>query len=178
MPTVGVYVLLATLVAPALVEVGINEIAAHLFILYFGMMSMITPPVAIGAFAAATIAESDAMRTGFAAMRFGWLAFVIPFMFVASPSLLMQGEPMDIAVDMVAAVAATWLISVGIIGYYAQPLALWERAIAVLAGLGLLTPHAAFDGAVEANFVGLIAGALLVAKWIWTGRRERLAARA
>ena len=74
MPTVAVYLMLATLVAPALIEVGINPMAAHLFILYFGMMSMITPPVAIAAFAAATLTGEDAMKTGFAAMRFGWFA--------------------------------------------------------------------------------------------------------
>ncbi|MHA1109434.1 MAG: TRAP transporter permease, partial [Alphaproteobacteria bacterium] len=98
MPTVGVYVLLAALVAPALVEVGILPIAAHMFILYFGMMSMITPPVAIGAYAAATLTGADPLRTGFAAMRFGWLAFVIPFLFVASPTLLMEGSAFAVSV--------------------------------------------------------------------------------
>ncbi|MCW1404455.1 TRAP transporter fused permease subunit [Novosphingobium sp. MW5] len=76
MPTSGVYVLLAALVAPSLVEAGIQPIAAHLFILYFGMMSMITPPVALAAFAAATITKADPLATGLAAMRVGWAAFI------------------------------------------------------------------------------------------------------
>ena len=82
MPTVGVYILLATLVAPALIEMKVSPMAAHMFILYFGCLSMITPPVAIGAFAAANLAGADPMKTGFEAMRFGWTVFVIPFMFV------------------------------------------------------------------------------------------------
>jgi TRAP-type uncharacterized transport system fused permease subunit len=84
MPTVGVYILLATLVAPALIEMKIEPMAAHLFILYFGCLSMITPPVAIGAFAAANLAGADPMKTGFEAVRFGWLVFVIPFLFEAN----------------------------------------------------------------------------------------------
>ena len=92
LPTLGVYVLLAALVAPALVEVGIEPIAAHLYVLYFGMMSMITPPIALAAFAAASIARAPAMATGWAAMRFGWSAYVIPVLFVFSPTLLLIGD--------------------------------------------------------------------------------------
>src|SRR5690606_3170610 len=84
LPTVGVYVLLAALVAPSLVEVGVQPIAAHMFVMYFGMMSMITPPICIAAFAAASVAGADAMRTGFTATRFGWTAFIVPFLFVYS----------------------------------------------------------------------------------------------
>jgi TRAP-type uncharacterized transport system fused permease subunit len=163
MPTVGVYVLLATLVAPALVEVGVLPIAAHLFILYFGMMSMITPPVAIGAFAAASLSGADPMRTGFSAMRFGWLAFIIPFMFVASPTLIMHGDILFIVVDTLGALAAAWLISVGMIGYYTQPIALLERVAYGVAGIGLIIPLNAFTGANEANIAGLIiAGGLII----------------
>jgi TRAP transporter 4TM/12TM fusion protein len=84
LPTLGVYVLLAALVAPALIQVGIEPIGAHLYVLYFGMMSMITPPIALAAFAAASIAHAPAMATGWAAMRFGWSAYVIPVLFVFS----------------------------------------------------------------------------------------------
>ncbi|MBM3607967.1 MAG: TRAP transporter fused permease subunit, partial [Alphaproteobacteria bacterium] len=85
MPTIAVYVLLAALVAPAMMELGVQPMAAHLFVLYFGMMSFITPPVAVAAFAAATIAKADPFRTGFTSMRFGWIAYIIPFLFCFSP---------------------------------------------------------------------------------------------
>ena len=90
MPTIGVYVLLAVLIAPSLVEVGFTPLASHMFILYLGMMSMVTPPVAIAAFFAASLAGAEPMRTGFTAMRFGWTAYIVPFLFIFSPSLLLQ----------------------------------------------------------------------------------------
>ena len=93
MPTVGVYVLLATLVAPALEQLGVAKLAAHLFVLYFGMMSMITPPVALAAYAAANLAGADPWRTGLYAVRLGWTAYIVPFLFVASPALLLIGAP-------------------------------------------------------------------------------------
>ena len=91
MPTVGVYVLLAALVAPAMVKIGLSPMASHMFVMYFGMMSMITPPVAIAAYAAASLAQTDPMKTGWTAVRFGWIAFIIPFLFIRSPSLLLEG---------------------------------------------------------------------------------------
>ena len=89
MPTSAVYVLLAVIAASILVQAGVIKIAAHMFILYFGMLSMITPPVALAAFAAANITKAGPMETGWAACRIGWAKFVLPFMFVLSPTLLM-----------------------------------------------------------------------------------------
>ena len=66
--------------------------ASHMFVLYFGMMSMITPPVALAAFAAASLAGTDPMKTGWTAVRFGWIAYIIPFLFVRAPSLLLEGS--------------------------------------------------------------------------------------
>ena len=93
MPTTAVYILLATLMAPSIVETGVTKMAAHMFVLYFGMLSMITPPVALAAYAAANISKAGVMETGWAACRIGWVKFVLPFMFVLSPTLLMIGTP-------------------------------------------------------------------------------------
>lgn len=122
MPTSGVYVLLAALVAPSLVEAGIQPIAAHLFILYFGMMSMITPPVALAAFAAATITEDDPLATGIASMRVGWAAFILPFIFVETPEILMQGHWIDIALNLGLAIVGVIAVTAGIVGYWARGL--------------------------------------------------------
>lgn len=162
MPTAGVYVLLAALVAPSLVELGINEIAAHLFILYFGMMSMITPPVAIAAFAAASLTGADPMRTGFAAVRFGWMAYIIPFLIIASPSLLMQGTPLSIGLAFATALGGVWLVSASVVGYLQRPLTLTMRVALTIAGLLLLIPPGAFAGAGIANLLGFILAVLLV----------------
>ena len=165
MPTLGVYVLVAALVAPSLVEVGVDLMAAHLFVLYFGMMSMITPPVAIAAFAAASLTRADPMKTGFAAVRFGWLAYVIPFMFVLSPSLLMQGTVGDVLIATATASIGVWLISVGLIGYFVRPLNFLPRIGFFVAGLCTMLPAAAFELAIFANIAGVVlAGGVVAAE--------------
>jgi TRAP transporter 4TM/12TM fusion protein len=158
LPTVGVYVLLATLVAPSLVEVGVKPIAAHLYVMYFGMMSMITPPIAIAAFAAASLAQADAMRTGFAATRFGWTAFIVPVLFVYSPSLLLIGEPVEIAVAVCTAMFGVWLISCATVGYFMRRLELPGRLVFAGAGLAALIPAGSFTGGTLLDVVGVIAG--------------------
>ncbi len=163
MPTVGVYILLATLVAPALVEAGISPLAAHLFIFYYGMLSMLTPPVAIGAFAAASISGSSPMRTGFAAVRFGWVAFVIPFLFVFSPSLLLQGPLWRSGVDMATALAAVWFVAAGFTGFGVRPLTGSLRVAFALAGAGLMLPAALTDWSIWANVAGGALAAVLLA---------------
>ena len=140
MPTVGVYILLATLVAPSLIELGIAPIAAHLYVLYFGLMSMITPPIAIAAFAAASIARAEPMRTGFMAVRYGWAAYAMPFVFVASPELLLIGEPSAIALVLATTFAGVWLVSVAVAGYFGDVLAAPWRIGLLVAGVALLLP--------------------------------------
>ena len=155
MPTVGVYILLATLVAPALIEMKINPLAAHMFILYYGMLSMITPPVCIGAFAAANIAEARPMQTGWIAVKFGWVAFVIPFLFVYSPTLLMVGNPAQIAVDLTASLVGVWLLAMAIMGISFRPLLVRDRLYYLVAGLCLMLPVNSFSLAHAFNIVGL-----------------------
>lgn len=170
MPTIGVYVLVATLIVPALVKLGVAPMAAHMFVLYYGMLSMITPPVAIGAFAAAAIAESPPMKTGFVGCRFGWMKFVVPFLFVGSPTLLMQGSAPEIIRDLLTAATGTWLVSAGIVGYFLHDIGPWRRILAGLAGFGLLIPVST-DIALWANIGGgLIGTALLAAEWNKAGR--------
>jgi TRAP transporter 4TM/12TM fusion protein len=163
LPTLGVYVLLAALVAPALVQVGIEPIAAHLFVLYFGMMSMITPPIAIAAFAAASIAQAPAMKTGWASMKFGWAAFVVPFLFVFSPTLVMIGEPMEIAIAVVTAGVGVWLVSAALAGYFASRLSGMMRLAFGATGLLALVPAGAFPGAVFTDIIGVALGIVLMA---------------
>jgi TRAP transporter 4TM/12TM fusion protein len=164
MPTVGVYILLATLVAPALVEMKIEPMAAHMFILYFGCLSMITPPVAIGAFAAANLAGADPMKTGFEAVRFGWLVFVIPFLFVFSGTLLMNGSPVMIAIDFAVAVVGVWFGACSVMGYSFRPIGPPERMAYMIAGLCLLTPLEAFSMGRWINGIGVLLAVVLLAR--------------
>jgi TRAP-type uncharacterized transport system fused permease subunit len=162
LPTLGVYVLLAALVAPALVQLGIEPIAAHLYVLYFGMMSMITPPIALAAFAAAGIAEAPAIATGLAAMRFGWSAFIVPVLFVFSPTLLLIGAPMEIALAVLTAGIGVWLVSAALAGYLGRRLGTGARLLLGLFGLMALVPAGAFAGAIYTDLVGVVGGIALV----------------
>lgn len=141
MPTTAVYILLAVLVAPALVQLGIDPLAAHLFIFYFGMVSMITPPICLAAYTAAAIGQADAMRTGLEATRLGIVAYIVPFLFAFSPALLLKGSAMDVSLAAVTAIAGTVLLGVALTGYLFRDLAWLKRVLLGLAALGLLFPH-------------------------------------
>jgi TRAP transporter 4TM/12TM fusion protein len=162
MPTLGVYVLLAALVAPSLIQLGINPMAAHLFILYFGMMSMITPPVAVAAYAGAALAKADPMRTGYAAVRFGWTAFVVPFLFVASPTLILIGSPLAIAHSVITAFFGVWLVSIAVVGYLVRPLGWPMRLVFGVTGLIALFPTAALAHGKFADIVAVAVGIALI----------------
>ncbi|MGK0297177.1 MAG: TRAP transporter 4TM/12TM fusion protein [Gammaproteobacteria bacterium] len=153
MPTVAVYGLLAILVAPALIEIGITPLGAHLFVIYFGMMSMITPPVAVAAFAAASVAQADNIKTSLAAMRFGWVAYVVPFMFVFEPNVLMQGSPLNILLVFITAISGVWLISSAFSGYLFAKLSRFERIAFLCTGVVLFI--GIFSGAKVIDILGL-----------------------
>jgi TRAP-type uncharacterized transport system fused permease subunit len=162
LPTIGVYVMLAVLVAPALVKVGVPPLAAHLFILYFGMMSLITPPVAPAAYVAAAIAGSPSMATGWTAMRFGWSSYIVPFIFVYAPAMLLKGSITDIAVVTLTSLAGIWLVCSAMVGYFTRVLPAAIRLAFVVAGVMLLMPHQASPFMFWVNVAGLALGAALV----------------
>jgi TRAP transporter 4TM/12TM fusion protein len=162
LPTIGVYVMLAILVAPALVKVGVDPLAAHLFILYFGMMSLITPPVAPAAYVAAAIAGSPSMATGWTAMRFGWSSYIVPFLFVYAPAILMKGSILDIVVVTLTSLFGIWLICAAMVGYFARLLSAGKRLAFAAAGVMLLLPHQASTLMLAINVAGAVLGIALV----------------
>jgi TRAP-type uncharacterized transport system fused permease subunit len=169
LPTVGCYILLATLVAPTLIQMGIEPMAAHMFILYYGCLSMISPPVAVAAFVAANLAGADPNRTGWMAMAFGWTIFVIPFLFVYSGTLLMRGDPLFIVLDAATAVIGVWLISAAVLSYSVRHLGAADRLIYGAAGLFLLLPVGAFA---QARWFNLAGGAMAAALFVWERARR------
>ena len=175
LPTVGVYIVLATLVAPALVKQGIDPMAAHMFIMYYGCLSMISPPVAIAAFVAANLAGADPNRTGWVAMAFGWTLFVIPFLFVFSGTLLLKGDAFSIGLDLALAIAGVWFISAAMMGYAARPLGLAARIAYCVAGVGIFWPASAFGVGRWINAAGIGVGVALIA-WDKIVRRRAVAA--
>ena len=133
-----------------------------MFIFYFGMMSMITPPLAIAAFFAASLAQADALKTGFTAMRFGWPAYVVPFLFIASPALLMRGGVVEIVYVFLAACGGIWLISVGMSRFLYRPLGLAKQMAFIAAGGMMMIPWGAVSWAPWANAAGLALGMVLM----------------
>ncbi|MDF1774786.1 MAG: TRAP transporter fused permease subunit [Rhizobiaceae bacterium] len=111
MPTTGVYVVISVLLAPALIKAGIYEMSAHLFIFYFGLLSMLTPPVAIASYAAATIAKSDMWSTGITGIKLAITAYLLPFVFAFNPALLMEGTWQEIAISVVTIIAAGFVLA-------------------------------------------------------------------
>ncbi len=144
LPTTVCYVLLATLAAPALVNLGIMPLGAHMFILYFGMMSMVTPPSALAAYAAAVIAGTDIMKTAFTAWFFSLSGYLLPFAFVLSPLLLMIGPLPQIVLATITAGTGVMALGTAVAGHLKMALRTLERGILFVAAVllintGLLT---------------------------------------
>ncbi len=117
MTVTAAYIFLAVILAPALVAGGLDAIGVHLFILYWGMLSFITPPVALGAFAASSIAGANPIRTGFAAMKLGSIIYFIPFIFVLDTNLLLKGSLLEVTLSLLRTGAGLWLVIAGLQGY-------------------------------------------------------------
>jgi len=137
------YIFLSILLAPALVNAGLNPLASHLFILYWGMLSYITPPVSLAAITAAGVAGANATKTGLYAMRLGGILFFLPFLFVLNPSLILQGELSRILLSSVTAIGAIWLVASAMEGYlYKVGIIGWPmRILALIAGGCLIYPN-------------------------------------
>jgi len=140
LPTVVCYVLLASTVAPSLVEMGVLPLAAHLFIFYFGMLCMVTPPVAFAAYAGAGIAKADPMKTGFTAWIFALAGFLLPYMFVYNNSLLLMGRPFDIIIAFITACIGVICLSASIMNYFVRNTNIVERILLFVAALLLIKP--------------------------------------
>ena len=141
MPVTATYIMLVVLIAPALIQLGIEPLAAHLFIMYFGVMSFLTPPVAIAAYVAASIAGSEPMRTGFTGVRLGIIAYVVPFVFALAPSLLLIGSVQHILLTVITALFGTVFLAIAFEGYLFDTLSILVRICFAIGAFGLLMPH-------------------------------------
>ncbi|WP_420392173.1 TRAP transporter permease [Acuticoccus sp.] len=178
MTVTACYIFLAVVLAPALEAGGLNQLAVHLFILYWGMVSFITPPVALGAFAAATLAGSNAMRTGLEAMRLGSVIYIVPFFFVLNPALIGEGSAVEVTVTLATALLGVGFISMALQGYvsFAGPLTGWDgllmRALLLAGGLFFAVPTIEGLGLnhLELSAIGLALCAVPVLRAMRAGR--------
>jgi TRAP transporter 4TM/12TM fusion protein len=176
MPTTAVYVLLAVLVAPGLSKLGILPIAAHLFIFYFGMLSMVTPPVCLASYAAASIGKTDPIKTGWEAMRLCAIAYLIPFLFVFSPTLLLIGPWYAVTLSVATAIVGAILLGIGIVGFLFRPIGAVTRSLFVVAATALLIPVVQTEAHANLTLATNVAGLFLAVVMVgieWAARSKR-----
>lgn len=166
LPTVACYILLAVLVGPALEQMGMSTLAAHLFIFYFGIVSGITPPVALVSYAAAAVANADAIKTSWTACRLGIAIYILPFAFVYVPELLLIGEWHSVTIRIALAFGAFYLFSAAIQGFLFAPLNAMQRVVLFALAVGLLAPDPMLDLAATCSALA----------YLWFLRRQSVTA--
>lgn len=145
-PTTANYVITSTIAAPALVQMGVPVLAAHMFVFYFGIIADVTPPVALAAYAGAGISGGNALKTGVNASKLAIAAFIIPYIFVLSPVILMvEGTPLDLISATVTALIGMVSLSSALIGFLADKCNLLERLLLVAGGLLMIQPGIVTD---------------------------------
>lgn len=147
MTTTIIYITLAALVVPSIVDMGVSPMAANLFVFYFGALSGVTPPIALTTYAAAGIAGSNPWVTGWTASKIGIASFIIPFMFAYTPALLLDGTPLQIALAAASAAMGVVALAAAVQGYLLSSLAAWERVVLLGAAFLLITPDVRFGAA-------------------------------
>lgn len=138
LPTTAAYLVLATVVAPALANMGMPLLTAHLFVFFYGCVSTITPPVALASYVAAGIANADINRVGWTAFSYGITCYILPYMFVFGPALMLDGSIGPIVLAIVSGGFGVFGIAAAVIGFAKAPLAVWSRIIMAAAGIALL----------------------------------------
>ena len=159
MTTTAVYITVAALIVPSLIQAGVTPIAAHMFAFYFGVVSTITPPVALASFAGAAIAKSPPMATAVESSKVGIAKYIVPFAFIYNPSLLMEGSYLISLYSLLSVLLAYWSMTLGLEGYLNKPLNVYTRIIAFVSSILLLLPPLSIFYGVSGfllNGVGLI----------------------
>jgi len=168
MPTVPAYVITLAIGAGVLTKLGINLIAVHMFILYFAVLSCITPPIMITSYAAASLAEADVWKVGFSAVKLAYIKYIIPFIFVYNPILLIAAVPTKLSEFIWAfltALVGTFALSAGVINYFFKSTNIIERTLLIFSGLILLAPGRSLD------LIGAIIFSFYIMFILYSGRR-------
>ncbi|WP_202801950.1 TRAP transporter permease [Rhodovulum sp. PH10] len=163
LPTSAAYLLLAVLVAPALTKLGLPPMVAHMFIFYYGMISAITPPVALAAFAAASISGADPTKTGWEACRLGFVVLLIPFIFAEMHALLLIGSAFEIAAAVVLASIGVLALCVCFAGWLGRPMAMIERLAFLVGGILVMWPAKVADTSVTTLGIRALGVVVLIA---------------
>ena len=167
--TTAVYITVAALIVPALVEIGVNPMAAHMFAFYFGVVSSITPPVALAAFAAAAISGSRPMATAVESSRVGIAKYLVPFIFVYNPSILFEGPLWLTVYSTAAAFAGVWLLSVSLEGWLKGRVTRPQRLLCAAAAIGLMYPPLLAPFGISGFILNAVGAAVGIGMWVSRG---------
>ncbi|MDP2410833.1 MAG: TRAP transporter permease [Pseudolabrys sp.] len=176
-PTTPAYIIMTALLVPALIKLGVVTPAAHMFAFYFAILSAITPPVALAVYAASGLAKSDIWTSGWAAVKIGAAGFIIPFMFVYEPALLMIGDWTTILSSCFTASAGVLFFSAGLQGYFLTHAVVWQRIALIVAGLALIKPGLYTDIVGATLFAAVIGTQWMTRKAAASNSAERAAAK-
>ena len=141
LPTTAAYILAAVLMVPALIQMGVNELAAHMFVFYFACVSMITPPVALASYAASAISGASMSATGWTAFRIGLAAYLVPYAFVLGPAMVLEGSWDRIIVVSLTASVGIYCLAGGVIGYLRRKNQRWETVVLSVSAVALILPN-------------------------------------
>lgn len=166
-PTAPAYIIVSVLAAPAMIELGVSQIAAHMFVLYYAVLSAITPPVCLAAFAGAAIAEADAMKTGFDAVKLSLIAFIVPFFFAYEPALMLIGSFNEVSIAVITSIIGIICLAGGVQGWFIIRCAPWQSFLLITGGLCMIFPG------IRSDLLGFgLAGAVFLLQMISRKRKD------
>jgi TRAP transporter 4TM/12TM fusion protein len=167
LPTTANFIVTSTMCAPALFQLNVPPMAAYMFVLYFGIAADLSPPVALAAYAGAGIAGDDPMKTGFTAVKLALAGFLVPYIYVYNPMLVLVGfKPVPFTIAIITAILGVFLLGMGSIGFYRVKLAFWQRLLCFAGALGLLIPG------VQSDILGLVVFVTMHALQVMKEKKE------
>ena len=166
LPTVAAYLVGVILFVPCIRGLGVSPLCANMFVFYFGIMAQITPPVCVASYTAAGIAGASAMKTGWTGFSYALVGFVVPFVFVFNPALLLEGSVMDIVLASLQLFSGTYIVSIAVAGFFKKNIPMWERLVLVACAIGMISPDWL------STFIGL-GVALVLLGLNWAGAKKQ-----
>lgn len=173
MPTTAIYVILSTIIGPALIKMGVTPMATHLFIFYFGVMSFLTPLVAVSSYVAAGLAGASMWRTGWVGMQLSVIALLLPFIWAYDPALLLDGSWLSIVIVMATTMAGILLISRGLLALQTRDVATVALGVALTAAAIAIAASPVWLGHESLTAGAIALAALVICKW-WAGPKVRV----
>lgn len=169
LPTVAAYLVGVILFVPCLRALGVSALVANMFVFYYGIMAQITPPVCVASYTAAGIADADAMKTGLKGFMYAAVGFMVPFVFVYNPAILLVGTPVQIVLAAAQLFVGTFFLAITVAGFFKTNLTVWQRVLTFVAALGFISPD------VISTVIAFVAGVLVLYLNVFSAKKAQKA---